>query len=73
MEANYIAGTPYIGAKVRMYGAPGGYRGEISAWDPVKAKPAWSIKEKFPVWSGAVGNRGRRGAFMARWTTGSRL
>ena len=58
MEANYIAGTPYVGAKVRMYAAPGGYRGEISAWDPVKAKPVWSIKEKFPVWSGALATAG---------------
>lgn len=58
MEANYIAGTPYVGAKVRMYAAPGGYRGEISAWDPVKAKPVWSIKERFPVWSGALATAG---------------
>jgi alcohol dehydrogenase (cytochrome c) len=54
MQANYIAGTPYVGAKVRMYAAPGGYRGELLAWNPVTAKPAWSVKENFPVWSGAV-------------------
>lgn len=54
MEANYIAGTPYVGAKVRFYAAPGGKRGELTAWDPAKGKPAWSIKEDFPVWSGAL-------------------
>jgi alcohol dehydrogenase (cytochrome c) len=53
-QANYIAGTPYVGANVRMYAGPGGNRGVFSAWDPVKAKSAWEIKEMFPVWSGAL-------------------
>ena len=54
MEANYIAGTPYVGANVRYYAGPGGHRGEVSAWDPIARKKAWSIKESFPVWSGTV-------------------
>ena len=54
VEANYIAGTPFVGANVRMYAGPGGYRGELTAWDPVKAQRVWSIKENFPVWSGAL-------------------
>jgi len=54
VEANYIAGTPYVGANVKMYAGPGGWRGEMLAWDPVRQKPVWSIKEKFPVWSGAL-------------------
>jgi lanthanide-dependent methanol dehydrogenase len=54
LEANYIAGTPYVGANVRMYAGPGGHRGELIAWDPVSRKKAWSIKEPFPVWSGIV-------------------
>jgi PQQ-dependent dehydrogenase (methanol/ethanol family) len=53
-EANYIAGTPFVGAEVKMHPGPGGHRGEFSAWDPVAAKKLWSIKELFPVWSGAV-------------------
>jgi lanthanide-dependent methanol dehydrogenase len=56
-EANYIAGTPYLGANVRMYGdpeEPDGNRGEFMAWDPVAKKKVWSIKERFPCWSGAV-------------------
>lgn len=57
-EVNYIAGTPYVGANVRMYAGPGGHRGEFTAWDPVAAKPVWKIKEKFPVWSGAVATAG---------------
>ena len=54
LEANYIAGTPYVGANVRMYAGPGGHRGEFMAWDPVGRKQAWTIKEKYPVWSGTV-------------------
>ena len=54
MEANYIAGTPYVGQNVRMYPGPGGHRGEFSAWDPVAAKTVWTVKEMFPAWSGAV-------------------
>jgi PQQ-dependent dehydrogenase (methanol/ethanol family) len=54
MEASYIAGTPFVGANVRFYAGPGGHRGEFSAWDPVARKKAWTIKEPFPVWSGAL-------------------
>jgi PQQ-dependent dehydrogenase (methanol/ethanol family) len=54
VEANYIAGTPYVGANVRYHAGPGGYRGELSAWDPLGRKKAWSIKEHFPVWSGTL-------------------
>ncbi len=35
IEANYIAGTPYLGANVKMYPGPGGFQGELVAWDPV--------------------------------------
>jgi PQQ-dependent dehydrogenase (methanol/ethanol family) len=54
LEANYIAGTPYVGSNVKMYAGPGGHRGEFTAWDPVAGKEVWKIKEKFPVWSGTV-------------------
>jgi alcohol dehydrogenase (cytochrome c) len=57
-EVGYIAGTPYVGATVDMYAGPGGHRGEFMAWDPVKRAKAWSIKEKFPVWSGALATAG---------------
>jgi lanthanide-dependent methanol dehydrogenase len=58
LEANYIAGTPYVGANVRYYPGPGGNRGEVSAWDPIARKKAWSIPESFPVWSGTVATAG---------------
>jgi PQQ-dependent dehydrogenase (methanol/ethanol family) len=53
-EANFIAGTPFVGANVLMKAGPGGHRGEFAAWDPVAARKVWSIKEAFPVWSGTV-------------------
>jgi PQQ-dependent dehydrogenase (methanol/ethanol family) len=54
VEANYIEGTPYVGASVRYYAGPGGNRGAFTAWDPVLAKRVWSIEEKYPAWSGAL-------------------
>ena len=54
LEANYIAGTPYVGMNVRMYAGPGGHRGELTAWDPIAARPAWKLTEKYPVWSGTL-------------------
>jgi PQQ-dependent dehydrogenase (methanol/ethanol family) len=54
VEANYIAGTPYVGANVKMYAGPGGNRGAFTAWDPVAQKAAWEVKEMFPVWGGAL-------------------
>jgi PQQ-dependent dehydrogenase (methanol/ethanol family) len=58
VQANYIAGTPYVGMTVRMYAGPGGNRGAFSAWDPVQAKTMWSISENFPAWSGALATAG---------------
>jgi lanthanide-dependent methanol dehydrogenase len=54
VTANYIAGTPYVGANVKMYAGPGGHRGEFTAWDPIAERPVWKVKERFPVWSGAL-------------------
>jgi lanthanide-dependent methanol dehydrogenase len=53
-ETSYIAGTPYVGADVKMKAGPGGHRGEFTAWDPVARKKVWALQEKFPVWSGAL-------------------
>jgi PQQ-dependent dehydrogenase (methanol/ethanol family) len=58
LEANYIAGTPYVGMNARMYAGPGGNRGEFLAWDPVNGKKVWALPEKFPVWSGALATAG---------------
>jgi lanthanide-dependent methanol dehydrogenase len=57
-QVSYIAGTPYVGAEVRFTPGPGGFRGEFDAWDVANAKKAWSNKENFPVWSGALATAG---------------
>jgi lanthanide-dependent methanol dehydrogenase len=68
VEANYIAGTPYVGARVVMYGADD-YRGEFIAWDPVRRGRVWEIRENFPVWSGTVVTAGDVAFYgtMDRW------
>jgi PQQ-dependent dehydrogenase (methanol/ethanol family) len=59
IEANYIAGTPYLGADVRMYPGPGGYQGELVAWDVANAKKVWGVKETvLPVYSGVLATAG---------------
>lgn len=58
MQANYIAGTPYVGAEVKMKPGPGGNRGALTAWDPVKRGMVWQMKEDFPIWSGTVSTAG---------------
>ncbi len=58
VQANYIAGTPYVGANDIMKAGPGGFRGEMTAWDPVASKPVWEIREDLPLWSGALATAG---------------
>ena len=68
-EVGYIAGTPYVGATVDMYGGPGGYRGEFAAWDLTKRTKVWAIHEKFPVWSGTMATAGHIAVYgtLDRW------
>jgi len=58
LEANYISGTPYIGAEVKYYAGPGGNRGVFTAWDPVNRRKVWEIKEDLPLWSPALATAG---------------
>ena len=56
---NYIAGTPYLGASVRMYPGPGNYQGELMAWDVTQGKKVWSITDPdLPVYSGVLSTGG---------------
>jgi PQQ-dependent dehydrogenase (methanol/ethanol family) len=57
-EVAYIAGTPYIGAMAPETGGPGGYRGELMAWDATTGTKQWGIKEPYPVWGGALATAG---------------
>jgi alcohol dehydrogenase (cytochrome c) len=57
-EVNYIAGTPYLGASVKMYQGDG-HHGELVAWDPQRAAAVWSVKDmKFPLYSGVLATGG---------------
>ncbi len=59
IDANYIAGTPYLGADVKMYPGPGGYQGELVAWDVANNRKAWGVKEQLlPVYSGVLATAG---------------
>jgi len=58
VQANYIAGTPFVGANVVMKPGPGGNRGEFTAWDVSNGRIAWQIKEDLPLWSGALTTAG---------------
>lgn len=54
----YIAGTPMIGANLGVAPGPGGNMGEFVAYDPVRGVRAWTIKEPFPVFGGALATAG---------------
>jgi PQQ-dependent dehydrogenase (methanol/ethanol family) len=58
LEANYIEGTPFLGANIKMYAGAGGYRGALDAWDPVAGLKVWSKQEAFPAGSGALATAG---------------
>ncbi|HTV51878.1 MAG TPA: PQQ-binding-like beta-propeller repeat protein, partial [Steroidobacteraceae bacterium] len=59
LQASYIAGTPYLGASVKMYPGPGGYQGMLVAWDVANARPVWALKDKdLPVYSGVLATGG---------------
>jgi len=59
IDANYIAGTPYLGADVKMYRGPGGYQGELAAWDVAHNRKAWGVREPvLPVYSGVLATGG---------------
>ena len=58
IEANYIAGTPYLGASVLMKPGPHGPRGKLIAWDPIAAREVWSVPEEFPAHSGVLATAG---------------
>jgi PQQ-dependent dehydrogenase (methanol/ethanol family) len=58
MEANYIEGTPYLGADVLMYPGPNGKPGRLVAWDVAQAKEKWGVEEDYPVMSGVLATAG---------------
>ncbi|MCS0503465.1 methanol/ethanol family PQQ-dependent dehydrogenase [Ancylobacter sp. GSK1Z-4-2] len=58
---DYAVGQPYVGATLTMYPAPDakdGHTGNFIAWDNLKGRVAWTIPERFSVWSGALATAG---------------
>lgn len=58
VPVTYVPGAPHVGANVLSYPGPGGHGGEFFAWDAAKGKMVWSIKDKYPVWSGSMVTKG---------------
>jgi glucose dehydrogenase len=59
-RVSYTAGQPYVGATLAMYPAMNSHSGmgNFIAWDAKKSKIAWSLTERFSVWSGALATAG---------------
>jgi PQQ-dependent dehydrogenase (methanol/ethanol family) len=58
-HVRYTAGQPYVGAVLSMYPPQGETNmGNFTAWDAKTGKIAWSNKEQFSVWSGALSTAG---------------
>jgi PQQ-dependent dehydrogenase (methanol/ethanol family) len=63
-EIEYVAGQPYVGATLTMFpagkvtGDGTSNMGNFIAWDATTGKIAWSIPERFSVWSGALATAG---------------
>ena len=58
VEVKYSAGQPYVGAIVRMFPGPGGNRGAVIAWDPMKGKIVWKDNENLAAYGGTLNTAG---------------
>ncbi|HEV8690613.1 MAG TPA: PQQ-dependent dehydrogenase, methanol/ethanol family, partial [Ideonella sp.] len=58
LKALYIAGTPFMGVDIDFVASPGGFLGELIAWDAAAGKRAWSIQEPLPLYSGVLATAG---------------
>lgn len=57
-EVNYRKGVFYLGAEFPTLPGPGGYMGELVAWDPVAQKKVWSVKTDLPFNGGTLSTAG---------------
>ncbi|OCK53801.1 PQQ-dependent dehydrogenase, methanol/ethanol family [Bradyrhizobium sp. LMTR 3] len=53
-DVAYKRGVFYLGAEFPTKEGPGGFLGELIAWDPVNRKKVWSIKEDLPFNGGTL-------------------
>ncbi|WMT73375.1 PQQ-dependent dehydrogenase, methanol/ethanol family [Bradyrhizobium sp. Ash2021] len=57
-DVAYKRGTFYLGAEFPTKPGPGGFLGELVAWDPVNSKKVWSIKQDLPFNGGTLTTAG---------------
>lgn len=57
-DVNYKKGVFYLGSEFPTHPGPGGYMGEIMAWDPVAQKKVWGVKENLPFNGGTMTTAG---------------
>ena len=57
-EVNYRKGVFYLGADFPTTPGPGGYMGELVAWDPVAQKKVWGVKTDLPFNGGTLTTAG---------------
>jgi alcohol dehydrogenase (cytochrome c) len=53
-DISYKRGVFYLGAEFPTSEGPGGFLGELMAWDPVNNKKVWSIKSDLPFNGGTL-------------------
>lgn len=53
-DVTYRKGVMYLGTEWATHGGPGGYLGELVAWDPVSQKKVWGVKEDLPFNGGTL-------------------
>ena len=57
--AQYIAGTPFMGANTVFIPGPGdGHLGELVAWDAAKGTKSWGVTEPLPLYGGVLATAG---------------
>ncbi|MDE2361390.1 MAG: PQQ-dependent methanol/ethanol family dehydrogenase [Hyphomicrobiales bacterium] len=57
-DVAYKRGVFYLGAEFPTKAGPGGYLGELIAWDPVKNRKVWGIKSDLPFNGGTLTTAG---------------
>lgn len=53
-DVSYKRGVFYLGAEFPTLPGPGGYLGELIAWDPIAQKKVWGVKEDLPFNGGTL-------------------
>ncbi len=58
LKAEYIAGTPFLGMDTNVTPGPGGYLGELVAWDAGTGERKWANREALPLYGGVLATAG---------------